>query len=165
MILMMLTLCVVAMAWTDTAVGRALRDVLVDRPARKLAAVARGKAVFYAGLGLAGLIAVILFGAEGLQLFGFMAPETMAWFVMFDVGVFIDALILASLLASSRGWQSAKMATQQWRERLDLAFGRIRTAMRATRTPRPRRPARRPDDSEPRPGRAHPRPYFAFSMA
>lgn len=165
MILMMLTLCVVALAWTDTAVGRALRDVLVERPARKLATITRGKAVFYGALGLVGLIAVVLFGGEGLRLFGFVAPEALVWFVMFDVGVFIDALIITSLLASSRGWQAVKLETQRWRLSAGLAFGRVRAAMRASRTPRPRRPARRPDDSESRPGWAQPRPYFAFSMA
>ena len=164
MIPTLLLLCVAALAWTDTAIGRVLREVLVQRPARMLASISRGKVVFWATLALAGVLAVVLFETEGLRLFGLAAPETLTWFVMFDVGVFIDAAIIAAALISSRGWQAARSETRRWLDRGERALGRVRTAMRASRTRRPRRPARRPDDSEPRPGFAQ-TGYFAFSMA
>lgn len=153
MILTLLLLCAAALTWTDTGVGRALREMLVERPARMLASVT-------------------------------IAPETLTWFVMFDVGVFIDGAIIATAVLSGKGWQAARLEVRRWLDRGARALGRVRSARRAHRTPRSRRPARRPDDSEPRPayfwpyrstrgvsllegaaGRAHPRPYFTFSMA
>ncbi|WP_333592442.1 hypothetical protein [Brevundimonas sp.] len=151
MIPILLLLCLAGLAWTDTAVGRALREALVQRPARKLAAITRGKAVFWTALILAGVLAVVLFEMEGLRLFGMMAPEALTWFMMFDVGVFIDALIIAAAVISGRGWRATTQEARRWLDQGAQALGRIRTAVRASRPRRPHKPARRPDDSEPRP--------------
>ena len=165
MILTILVLGLVAATLTDTPTGRALRNLLVDRPARALAALTRGKIVFYVALSLAGLTAVLLFKGDGLRLFGLAAPEIAAWFVVFDVGVFIEAMLITAALISGRAWQGTQAAMQRgWRSIIG-ALARIRPRSRPRRMRRPQRPGRPRDPSEPGPAGFQPRPYLAFSMA
>jgi hypothetical protein len=113
---------------------------------------------FYAALAVVGLFMVLLFEVEGLRLFGMMLPETLVWFAAFDVGVFVDALLIAVAVSGANGLRVV-------RERLRIATAGIGLAVRrlAARAPRPRRPAdprKRPAD-DPDPYAA----YFAFSIA
>ncbi len=98
----------VMLAFPDTDIGRGLKGWLVEAPARRLNRIQRGKAAFYALLAVIGFILVGLFEAEGMRLFGFMLPDTLVWFAMFDVGVFIDALLITSAILASNGLKAAR---------------------------------------------------------
>ena len=95
-------LVVLAMvAFPATPPGRALRALLVERPARFLDALTPGRIAFYGGLGLVGLGLFWLFETEGVRLFMFMAPDLLVWFTVFDVSVFMDVFILGVTLAAT----------------------------------------------------------------
>ncbi|MBU3970761.1 MAG: hypothetical protein KKG54_08175 [Alphaproteobacteria bacterium] len=152
----------VMLASPDSAPGRALRLWLVETPARALNRLGRGRVVFFALLAAAGLMLALLFKADGLHLFGLMLPDLMVWFVVFDVGVFIDALLIAGAILSANGLGEA-------RARVAAALRTIARLL-ARRRPRarlPRRARTRPADAEDDgPGWAHQLPgYRAFSMA
>lgn len=146
----------------DSGTGRGLRRILVEAPARHLNRLRSGQVAFYAGLGLLGLVMVMAFEAEGLRVFGLILPETLVWFAMFDVAVFIDALLITGAVLATNGLRVV-------RDRVQTVLGRApilirRTAARARRVLRPAsRPKGRTDDDGPA-GLAQPA-YRAFSMA
>ena len=110
-------LVVLAMvAFPATPPGRALRALLVERPARFLDALTPGRIAFYGGLGLVGLGLFWLFETEGVRLFMFMAPDLLVWFTVFDVSVFMDVFILGVTLA----------ATARVRAVIPAIIGRVR---------------------------------------
>lgn len=146
----------------DSAPGRALRLWLVETPARALNRLGRGRVVFFALLAAAGLMLALLFKADGLHLFGLMLPDLMVWFVVFDVGVFIDALLIAGAILAANGLGEARARV--------AAAPRTIARLLARRRPRarlPRRARTRPADAEDDgPGWVHQLPgYRAFSMA
>ncbi|TAJ66849.1 hypothetical protein [Brevundimonas sp.] len=161
--LAMLALAVM-LASPDSAPGRALRRGLVETPARALNRLGRGKVVFFALLAAAGLMLALLFKADGLHLFGLMLPDLMVWFAVFDVGVFIDALLIAGAILAANGLGEARARV--------AAAPRMIARMIARRQPRARLPRRarpRPTDAaadDDGPGWVHQLPgYRAFSMA
>ena len=88
-------------AFPTTEMGRRLRKNLVEDSARRLNRVTPGRIAFYAVMGMVGLIMFGLFEVEGLRLFGFMAPELIVWFGMFDVALFLDVFIIAITLGAT----------------------------------------------------------------
>ncbi len=40
---------------------------------------------------------------RAMRLFGFLLPDTLVWFAMFDVGVFVDALLIAGAILATNG--------------------------------------------------------------
>lgn len=92
---------ILLVVFPTTSVGKALRNLLVDGPARRLNRITAGRLAFYFGLGALGLILFGLFEAEGLRLFSLMAPELVVWFVMFDVSLFLDVFFLGIALAAT----------------------------------------------------------------
>lgn len=152
MALVILIVLVLAMLWTaaPSPSGRAMRRLLVERPAELLARLSPGRLVFL----LAALIAIVavihVFEGDGARLVAAAVPETVSWFVAFDVGTFLDVLVLVWLLGASR---SVRKALEQARDRLAAAAGSRRRLRPATRrSPRMRRPRTRarPDaDADP----------------
>lgn len=159
----LLTAMAIMALFPQTPLARALRGWLVEGPARTLNRIALWRAVFYGGLIFAGIALTMLFEAEGALVYGFMAPEILAWAVLFDVGVLIDALLITAAVLATNGLKVARMQVAAWAGRVVGAV-RTRTAARAVRSPvRRTRPGRKTDDD--RPGvSAQPR-YLAFSMA
>lgn len=100
---LLVLIVVLLAAFPGSEWGRQLRRVLVEAPARRLNRMTAGQMAFYLALGLVGLVMFGLFEVEGLRLFGFMAPEVIVWFGMFDVALFVDVFIItASVLATAR---------------------------------------------------------------
>lgn len=161
-----LTVLAAALMWLSQGkvVGSALRRALVEAPARALNRLSRGRVVFFALLAIIGVALALLVGIEGLHLFGLALPDLLVWFAVFDVGVFIDAILIAGTLLAAKGPGAAKA----W---LAAMPGRI--AARVARfSARARRPRRRPSDpkgdsaeGEGRGWTYQPAGYRAFSMA
>lgn len=153
---------VVMLAFPDTGIGRGLHGWLVEAPAAALNRVARGKAVFYGLMALLGLMLVLLFEAEGMRLFGFLLPDTLVWFALFDVGVFVDALLITGAILATNGLRAIRAQAKAVPGQVSTVLRRL--TARARRVPRPsQRPTGTPDDDRP----AWPRQpaYLAFSIA
>lgn len=105
---LMTAVIVTIRAFPDTGIARDLHRWLVEAPARRLNRLKPGKVAFYTLLAVAGLVLVLLFEADGVRLFGFMLPDTLAWFAMFDVGVFVDALLIAGAIAATNGLRAIR---------------------------------------------------------
>ena len=150
--------------WSGSATGRALRHALIEAPARALNRLSRGRVVFFALLAVIGTALALLVGIDGLHLFGLALPDLLVWFAVFDVGVFIDAILIAETILAARGPGAAKT----W-----LAAMPTRIAARVARfSTRARRPRRRPSDpkgdsaeGEGRGWTPQPAGYRAFNMA
>lgn len=84
-----------------TAIGRLLRRLLIDLPARKLNQAR--PAHLAAGLvALSLAVAVIVYAkTEGMMVVAQGFPEGWAWFAMFDVATYVDAIALLALLAAT----------------------------------------------------------------
>ena len=159
---LMLAVVALLLAFPDTGIGRGLNLWLVEAPARALNRIRPGKATFYALLAALGFMMVLLFEAEGLRLFGFMLPETLVWFAMFDVGVFIDALLISAAILASNGLRIVRAQAEALSQR--VITGIVRLSGRTRRPRRPARPGRKAADED-RPGWAPQPAYRAFSMA
>lgn len=161
--LTMLLLAVIALS-RDSALGKALRNRLVEAPARALNRLRPGQVVFFAFVAVAGLAMTLLFEAEGLRLFGFMLPDLMVWFAVFDVGVFIDALLIAGAILGANGVSVVRARVTALPR---MVAGLVARGVARTRRPRRARP--RPtgtadENDGPRWG-LQPAGYRAFSMA
>lgn len=161
--LTVLLLAVTALS-RDSAVGRVLRRGLVEAPARALNRIRPGRVVFFALLAAFGIAMALLFQADGLRLFGFLLPDLMVWFAVFDVGVFIEALLIGGTVLAANGLGAARAGASA----LHRGIARLVTR-RVARAPRTQRARSRPtgktvDDDEPE--WAHQvAGYRAFSMA
>lgn len=159
---LMAAVVAVLLAFPDSGIGRSLNRWLVEAPARVLNRVRPGRMVFYALLAALGLVLVLLFEAEGLRLFGLMLPEILVWFAMFDVGVFIDALLISSAILASNGLRVVRARAEALSQQ--VVMGVIRLSARARRARRPARPGRKTAEDD-RPAWAAQPAYRVFSMA
>lgn len=147
-----------------SALGRALRSVLVEAPARALNHLRRGKLVFFALLAIVGFTLLLLFEADGLRLVGFMLPDLMVWFTVFDVGVFIDALLIAGAIVAANGLGVARTQAAALPRTVARLVARYAARARAPRRARHRPTGDAADDDGPR-WAYQPAGYRAFSMA
>lgn len=131
-------------AFDQSGAGRILRRLLVQAPARMLSRLSRGQVLGLAIVVILGWAAVALFEAEGLRLFSMAAPEMTAWFLMFDVTVVFDMMVLAIGLRAVAGWRGLgrqMAATLRLGARLiGPVAGVARSRARRVRRPRPPRP-------------------------
>lgn len=159
----MVAVVAVMLAFPDTEIGRGLTRWLVETPARRLTRIKRGRAVSYALLAVIGLVLVMLFETEGMRLFGFMLPDTLVWFTMFDVGVFVDALLITGAILATNGLRAARaQATAVWRQVVMIVRRWMARARRVVR------PASRPTGNisdDDRPAWAAQPAYRLLSMA
>ncbi|NBB63959.1 hypothetical protein GVN18_32350 [Pseudomonas sp. ODNR1LW] len=132
-------------------VGVALRRWLVAAPARLLSQWSRGQLIGLACVALIGAAAVVLFEAEGLRLFAMAAPEMLGWFLMFDVTVLFDLLVLTVSLHALAGWRGLGRLAQTGRDKALRLWTQVRTRARSRvrRLRRPRPPAAGSLDDEP----------------
>jgi hypothetical protein len=155
---------VVLALFPDTAIGRDLRVWLIEKPARALNRAAAWRIAFYLGLALAGLMMVLLFETEGMIVYGAMAPEVLAWAVMVDVGMVIDALLIAAAVMAANGLRVARGQSLQLIRRTVSRLRMNRMARRrAGRTTPARPPVNDPEDQQW--GWVDQVPYRAFSIA
>lgn len=138
-------------ACPETPLGRTLRRLLVETPARVLARFSARRLIGPALLAGAGVVLVIMFEAEGLRLFAMAAPELVSWAVMFDLTVTLD-LVAASLAMAGATRLKPLLARLRMTVRRTTATLRAlpRRAARALRTRAIRQPRpTRKDDPEP----------------
>lgn len=149
-----------------SSVAKFLSRWLVETPASALNRIPPGKAVFYALLAAIGLGLVLAFEAEGLRLFGLMLPETLVWFALFDVGIFIDALLITSAVLATNGVKAARAQVQAAPRRAVVLARRCAACVSRARRPvrPPSRPSGKTDDEGPG-WAADQAAYRALSMA
>jgi hypothetical protein len=116
MILFAMVLVFLLVAFPTTSVGRALRTHLVDAPAKRLNKITHGGVAFFAVLAAVGVIMFVLFEAEGLRFFSYMAPDIIGWFTVFDISVYFDVILLSLALS----------ATARVRDMVTTAVERVR---------------------------------------
>ncbi len=139
--LIFLLACLMGLAAFSTSpLGGLLRRYLVELPARRLNAIRPGHVAMLVGLAIFGLIMFRLFDAEGLRVFGMMAPEIGVWFSTFELSLIMDALMLGAAIAATARLRDIGLLVRQAVNRLAAWLGRPFGA-RQPRTPsRPRRP-------------------------
>ena len=161
--LMTVMVAAVIVLCPETKIARSLTHWLIEAPARWLNRTAMWRIAFYSGLIGAGIVMTLLFEAEGMIVYGFMVPEVLAWAVMFDVGVMIDALLITAAVMATNG---LKVARIQGRVLIDRVVTGVRTRWttraRKVRPPAARGPRKSDED---RPASAAQPAYRAFSMA
>lgn len=146
----------------ETGAARFLRRWMVDGPARWMSRTTMWRVLFFSGLVAAGVCMTVLFEVEGLLVYGMMVPEIVVWATVFDVGLLIDALLIAAAVLASNGLKVSGLRARALGWKVVSALRR-RLATRSRRAPAARRPARKDSDDD-RPAWAQP-PYRAFSMA
>ena len=161
--LMTMMVAAVVVLFPETKVARSLTHWLIEAPAQWLNRTAVWRIAFYSALIGAGIVMTLLFEAEGMIVYGLMAPEIMVWAVMFDVGVMIDALLITAAVLATNGLKVARMQGRVFLGRVVAGMRtRWRNRARKVRPPTARGPRKSSDDD--RPGWAQPA-YRAFSMA
>ena len=102
MLVLMLCAALIAIAMSpDTLIGKGLKRLLIELPARALSRLTPGRiAIGLAVLAVAALVAV-LYEAEGLRLLGLALPEGAAWVAAFDVATFLDLFTAVAMVAAT----------------------------------------------------------------
>jgi hypothetical protein len=151
LILLLCAAVIVAWRWPQTAVGRALHQLLVDWPARLLAElnlgrvlpkrITSGRVALIVPILLAVLIAFVVAHNDGLVFLAQGMPEGIAWFATFDIATYLDVIALGLVLGATVRLRALYGAFKTWLAR--SAIGRwVRRAPAArSRSPRPERKA------------------------
>ncbi|MEW6538135.1 MAG: hypothetical protein AB1448_06040 [Pseudomonadota bacterium] len=139
-------------------VGIALRQWLVEAPARRLSRLTAGQAAGLCLVVVLGVVAIVLFEADGARMFALAAPDMIAWALMFDVTVIFDLVVIAISLRAVAGWRGLMRQRELVLSVVSTVLGRIRRRARSRggRFGKPRPPRSPSDDAEPEPG-------FAFA--
>ena len=112
--------------------GRALRRLLVEKPAEALSRLRRGHLGLVVLLAAMGAAAVAL-GREGVVIAG-QTPEVVAWFAAFDIATYVEVFATAVVLIATVRLKEVAGAVR-------VALGRVLAFRRAPRSVR--RPTRR----------------------
>ena len=123
-----------------TPIGRTLRRLLVEAPARWCNRWSRGEVVLVLGFVIAAIAIVWVMETEGAVVFGMMAPEAIAWASMFEIGTLVDIAITTVTVFTALRVQGLR----HW-----IAARFSRRLPRARRTRRPARAAANDDGEGP----------------
>lgn len=150
MFLVLTAFALVTMVVCPTApLSRFLHRLVVEPCARWLNGLRWINLALAGGIVAAGLIMTLLFGAEGLRLYGMVATEGMVWVGMFDLTILIDLFVVgAAMTAMAR----VKVVRDQALMRLQSVVTTVlRAGRRRARRFRPTSVAkpRRTDDPDP----------------
>ena len=139
----------------EGVVGTALRQWLIEMPARFLAGLSRGRTFGLGLVALVGVAAVMLFETEGVRLFSVAAPDMVAWVLMFDVTIIFDLVVLAVSLRAVAGWRGLIRRRDMMHGLARRLIVRIRgVRSRGRRVSKPRPPRSPSGDPEPDPAYA-----------
>ncbi|GEM_PF-445420 len=158
-ILWLFLLIVLALTVADQGpVGIALMRWLVEAPARHLSRLTAGQAAGLCLVVVLGVVAIVLFEADGARMFALAAPDMIAWALMFDVTVIFDLVVLAISLRAVAGWRGLMQQREFATRVVSTVLRRIRRRARSRggRLGKPGPPRSPSDDAEPEPG-------FAFA--
>jgi hypothetical protein len=97
----LLTICLALWLAGDTPIGRAMRRVLVDAPARILSKVHRGQWLMLLALLCVGGVLGWLTEGEAVRLMMMGAPDLMAMLASVELSAFVDVLAVAVATAST----------------------------------------------------------------
>ena len=130
----------VAVLLPDTPLGKMIRELLIDGPARKLKTFRRPHWVAVAAA-IAMMAAFVVYAkTEGMMIFAGGLPEAICWFAFFDIATYIDVIALLALLAATVRFRAAYLALQS----AALAAWRwVLTRLRGLGSPRHARARRR----------------------
>lgn len=156
----------VAVMAPETALGKAIRELLLDAPVRKLSTFRRSH--WIAAVGALGLIAgIIAYAHASVWLLAQGLPEALSWFAMFDVATYMDAVGLFLLVAVTvrlRDTVSAIRSMAKASQRLILRLVRRMDAGRSRHIARRARPKRsKPSDGSEEGDRAWPSSVSCFA--
>jgi hypothetical protein len=132
----------------ETRIGRLLRQLLIEWPARKLPTLTRTHLVLV--LLLAGAIVglVKLGNTDATMVFGQTLSEGGAWFVALDAATYIDAMLvvwlIAALIPLRAVWRTVRAAgarARQWALRLAGRLAAARVSSGRSRSSHTRPPS------------------------
>jgi len=85
----------------QTPIGNAMRRVLIDRPAARLARFTRGDAAVMFLLMLTAAMVTLVGEGDGIRLLTLAAPDVAIWITTFEVSAYVDILMALAAAASS----------------------------------------------------------------
>ena len=84
-----------------TPIGKALRRVLIDKPAARLARFTRGDAAVMVLLMLTAAMVTLVGEGDGIRLLTLAAPDVAIWITTFEISAYVDILMALAAAASS----------------------------------------------------------------
>ncbi|RMB34238.1 hypothetical protein C8J47_1959 [Sphingomonas sp. PP-F2F-G114-C0414] len=94
--------CWLAMATApQTPIGNAMRRVLIDKPAARLARFTRGDAAVMVLLMLTAAMVTLVGEGDGIRLLTLAAPDVAIWITTFEISAYVDILMALAAAASS----------------------------------------------------------------
>jgi hypothetical protein len=149
----------VAWGWPQTPVGRVLRRLMVEWPARQLSRLDPDKVlpkltsgrILLVLLALIAVAAAVLLARNGALVFLAQGlPEGVAWFAAFDIATYLDVMALAIVLSATVRLRSIYVALKAWVARSALSRLMRHGRGARSRSPRPERGLQPPsNDDEP----------------
>ena len=85
----------------QTPIGKALRRVLIDKPAARLARFTRGDAAVMVLLMLTAAMVTLVGEGDGIRLLTLTAPDVAIWITTFELSAYVDILMALAAAASS----------------------------------------------------------------
>ena len=85
----------------QTPIGRAMRHVLINKPAARLLRFTRGDAAVMFLLMIAAAMVTLVGEGDGIRLLTLAAPDVAIWITTFEVSAYVDILMALAAAASS----------------------------------------------------------------
>ena len=85
----------------QTPIGRAMRHVLIDKPAARLLRFTRGDAAVMFLLMIAAAMVTLVGEGDGIRLLTLAAPDVAIWITTFEISAYVDILMALAAAASS----------------------------------------------------------------
>lgn len=150
MILVLLYLAVlVAGLMPETAVGRALRRVMIDLQNAVIARFTPGKLLLIVCFALIVAAVIAIARADVMLLVAQGLPEAIGWFFTFDVVTYLDVMALAWLLAATVRLRAVAQPLSPWVARVRRGVAVMRLSSRSRRARRlVRKPAPKSSDDD-----------------
>ncbi|MEG3083051.1 hypothetical protein U1707_05315 [Sphingomonas sp. PB2P12] len=90
----------VLVAAPETAIGKTIRRVLIDRPAARLARFSRGDAAVMFLLMMAAAMVTLVGEGDGIRLVALAAPDVAIWIATLEVSAYLDVLVTLAAAVS-----------------------------------------------------------------
>jgi len=91
----------VMIAAPETAIGKAMRRMLIDRPAARLTRFSRGDAAVMFLLLMAAAMVTLVGEGDGVRLLTLAAPDVAIWITTFEVSAYLDIVMALAATVSS----------------------------------------------------------------
>jgi hypothetical protein len=138
--LLCLALAIAGLA-PETPIGRVLKELLIDAPARKLARIRRSHVLIAVSIVAMAAVLILIGGREGMYLVGGYVPEGIAWVAAFDIATYLDVFAVIWLAAATvrlrAVWTFAKTALRRAARGPAWLVSRIAARGRRVRKARP----------------------------